>query len=106
MNADVQKSNRKAELLANTVEHVAIDQYDARPIVDAMKKMSFTIENRSGDSHETTLGITSNAIVKVKIDGKRIKMSEEKAGTMFFALPVSSENHSVKVRLRHRRNAV
>ena len=29
MNADVQKSNRKAELLANTVEHVAIDQYDA-----------------------------------------------------------------------------
>ena len=42
MNADVQKSNRKAELLANTVEHVAIDQYDARPIVDAMRKMSFT----------------------------------------------------------------
>ena len=25
MNADVQKTNRKAELLANTVEHVAID---------------------------------------------------------------------------------
>ena len=42
MNADVQKTNRKAELLANTVEHVAIDQYDARPIVDAMRKMSFT----------------------------------------------------------------
>ena len=30
MNADVQKTNRKAELLANTVEHVAIDAYDAR----------------------------------------------------------------------------
>ena len=42
MNADVQKTNRKAELLANTVEHVAIDQYDARPIIDAMRKMSFT----------------------------------------------------------------
>ena len=42
MNADVQKSNRKAELLANTVEHVAIDQYDARPVIDAMRKMSFT----------------------------------------------------------------
>src|SRR3982750_2075594 len=41
MNADVQKTNRKAELLANTVEHVAIDQYDARPIIDAMRKMSF-----------------------------------------------------------------
>src|SRR5206468_4354527 len=34
--------NRKAELLANTVEHVAIDQYDARPIIDAMRQMSFT----------------------------------------------------------------
>jgi deoxyhypusine synthase len=42
MNADVQKTNRKAELLAKTVEHVAIDQYDARPIIDSMRKMSFT----------------------------------------------------------------
>jgi deoxyhypusine synthase len=42
MNAPVQNSNRKAELLANTVEHVAIDQYDARPIIDSMRKMSFT----------------------------------------------------------------
>jgi deoxyhypusine synthase len=41
MNADVQ-SNRKAELLSSTVEHVAIDQYDARPIIDAMRQMSFT----------------------------------------------------------------
>src|SRR6202008_2692455 len=42
MNAPVQKSNRKAELLSRTVEHVAIDQYDARPVIDAMRKMSFT----------------------------------------------------------------
>jgi deoxyhypusine synthase len=42
MNADVQKTNRKAELLAKTVEHVAIDQYDARPVIDAMRQMSFT----------------------------------------------------------------
>ena len=41
MNAPV-PNNRKAELLANTVEHVAIDQYDARPVIDAMRKMSFT----------------------------------------------------------------
>ena len=40
MNAPV--SNRKAELLANTVEHVDITTYDARPIIDAMRKMSFT----------------------------------------------------------------
>jgi deoxyhypusine synthase len=42
MNADVQNTNRKAELLSTTVEHVAIDQYDARPVIDAMRKMSFT----------------------------------------------------------------
>jgi deoxyhypusine synthase len=41
MNAPT-NTNRKAELLANTVEHVAIDQYDARPIIDSMRKMSFT----------------------------------------------------------------
>ena len=34
MNAPT-NSNRKAELLANTVEHVAIDQYDARPIPES-----------------------------------------------------------------------
>jgi deoxyhypusine synthase len=33
---------RKAELLANVVEHIDITSFDARPIVDAMKKMSFT----------------------------------------------------------------
>ena len=42
MNAPVQNSNRKAELLSRTVEHVAIDQYDARPVIDAMRQMSFT----------------------------------------------------------------
>jgi deoxyhypusine synthase len=41
MNAPV-NSNRKAELLSRTVEHVAIDQYDARPVIDAMRNMSFT----------------------------------------------------------------
>ena len=33
---------RKAELLSTVVEHVDITSFDARPIVDAMKKMSFT----------------------------------------------------------------
>ncbi len=33
---------RKAELLANEVEHIDITSFDARPIVDAMKKMSFS----------------------------------------------------------------
>ena len=33
---------RKAELLASEVEHIDIKSFDARPIVDAMGKMSFT----------------------------------------------------------------
>jgi len=36
------KSNRKAELLATPVEHIDITTFDARPIIDAMGKMSFT----------------------------------------------------------------
>jgi deoxyhypusine synthase len=43
MTADIKiDSNRKAELLANPVEHIDITQFDARPLVDAMRKMSFT----------------------------------------------------------------
>ena len=40
MNAPV--PNTKAELLSKTVEHVDITAYDARPIIDSMRKMSFT----------------------------------------------------------------
>lgn len=36
------QSNMKAQLLTNTVEHVDITSYDARPIIDAMRKMSFS----------------------------------------------------------------
>jgi deoxyhypusine synthase len=43
MNAPVPPNdNRKAELLANVVEHVDIASFDARPIIDAMRKMSFS----------------------------------------------------------------
>ena len=41
MNAPA-NTNRKAELLSRTVEHVDITAYDARPVIDAMRKMSFT----------------------------------------------------------------
>ena len=33
---------RKAELLASTVEHIDIKSFDARPIVESMRKMSFS----------------------------------------------------------------
>src|SRR5579862_5419568 len=36
------KPNTKAELLSQVVEHVDIAAYDARPVIDAMRKMSFT----------------------------------------------------------------
>ena len=42
MNAPSGKSNSKAELLATTVEHIDITQFDARPVIDAMRKMSFS----------------------------------------------------------------
>ena len=38
----VDTSNRKAELLSKQVKHIDIRSFDARPIVDAMKDMSFT----------------------------------------------------------------
>ena len=42
MNAPAGRPNTKAELLSKTVEHVDITAYDARPVIDAMRKMSFT----------------------------------------------------------------
>lgn len=41
MNAPV-RSNAKAELLATTIEHIDITSFDARPIIDSMRKMSFS----------------------------------------------------------------
>jgi deoxyhypusine synthase len=35
-------SNEKGALLSNPVEHIDMKSFDARPIVDAMRKMSFT----------------------------------------------------------------
>ena len=42
MSGSAANSNRKAELLSTTVEHIDIRSFDARPIIDAMGKMSFT----------------------------------------------------------------
>jgi deoxyhypusine synthase len=39
---DQTNDTRKAELLSTVVEHVDITKFDARPIIDAMGKMSFT----------------------------------------------------------------
>jgi deoxyhypusine synthase len=42
MAAPKTETNRKAALLSTPVEHIDITSFDARPIVDAMGKMSFT----------------------------------------------------------------
>ena len=42
MNDTQINDTRKAELLSTTVEHIDIRQFDARPLIDAMGKMSFT----------------------------------------------------------------
>jgi deoxyhypusine synthase len=49
---------RKQELLSSVVEHVDITSFDARPIVDAMKKMSFTSRDlgRAADIYNQMLG--------------------------------------------------
>ncbi|RMF10530.1 MAG: deoxyhypusine synthase, partial [Alphaproteobacteria bacterium] len=36
------KANVKAEILSTPVEHIDITSFDARPIIDSMRKMSFT----------------------------------------------------------------
>jgi deoxyhypusine synthase len=42
MTQPAQRTNKKAELLSTPVEHIDIASFDARPIIDAMGKMSFT----------------------------------------------------------------
>ncbi|MDO8914407.1 MAG: deoxyhypusine synthase, partial [Phenylobacterium sp.] len=61
MNADVQNTNRKAELLSTTVEHVSIDQYDARPIIDSMRKMSFTSRDTARAADILTMALEDKA---------------------------------------------
>ena len=58
---------RKAELLGTTVEHVDIRSFDARPIVDAMKKMSFTSRDlgRATEIYTQMLGDPDCAIALV-----------------------------------------
>jgi len=58
---------RKAELLSTVVEHIDITSFDARPIVDAMKKMSFTSRDlgRAADIYNTMLADKDCSVVLV-----------------------------------------
>src|SRR6478736_2210495 len=58
---------RKSELLAHEVEHIDITSFDARPIVDAMGKMSFTSRDlaRAADIYNTMLSDKDCSIILV-----------------------------------------
>jgi deoxyhypusine synthase len=58
---------RKAELLSNVVEHIDITSFDARPIVDAMKKMSFTSRDlgRAAEIYNTMLADPECSVILV-----------------------------------------
>src|SRR6266542_3729944 len=61
------KDNRKAELLSVPVEHIDIKSFDARPIVDAMQKMSFTSRDlgRAADIYNQMLADPACSIILV-----------------------------------------
>jgi deoxyhypusine synthase len=54
-------ANSKAELLSKTVEHVDITAYDARPVIDAMRKMSFTSRDTARAADILDMAITDKA---------------------------------------------
>src|SRR6185295_3756913 len=58
---------RKAELLGKEVEHIDIKSFDARPIVDAMKKMSFTSRDlgRAADIYNQMLADKDCSVILV-----------------------------------------
>jgi deoxyhypusine synthase len=59
--------NRKAELLSTPVEHIDITSFDARPIVEAMRKMSFTSRDlgRAAELYNAMLADPDCSIVLV-----------------------------------------
>lgn len=68
MNTDTKiNDTRKAELLSTQVEHIDIKSFDARPIVDAMKKMSFTSRDlgRAADIYNQMLADKDCSIILV-----------------------------------------
>src|SRR5580698_431660 len=53
--------NTKAELLSKVVEHVDITAYDARPVIDAMRKMSFTSRDTARAADILTMALEDRA---------------------------------------------
>lgn len=58
-------ANTKAELLSRPVEHIDITSFDARPIIDSMRKMSFTSRDtaRAADIYNMMLEDKSCSVI-------------------------------------------
>src|SRR5580692_310614 len=54
-------TNSKAELLSKTVEHVDITTFDGRPLIDAMRKMSFTSRDTARAADILSMAIEDEA---------------------------------------------
>ncbi len=67
MNDAPVNDTRKAELLSKAVEHIDIKSFDARPIVEAMRKMSFTSRDlgRAADIYNSMLSDPDCSIILV-----------------------------------------
>ena len=68
MNTETKSNDtRKAELLSSTVEHIDITSFDARPIVEAMGKMSFTSRDlaRATDLYNQMLADPTCSVILV-----------------------------------------
>jgi deoxyhypusine synthase len=61
MTAETAPSNKKAELLSDVVEHVDITQYDARPVIDSMRKMSFSSRDMARAADILSMAIEDEA---------------------------------------------
>lgn len=61
MTTDTATSNKKAELLADVVEHVDITQYDARPVIESMRKMSFSSRDTARAADILSMAIEDKA---------------------------------------------
>jgi deoxyhypusine synthase len=55
------KPNTKAELLSKTVEHVDITAFDGRPLIDAMRQMSFTSRDTARAADILSMAIEDKA---------------------------------------------
>src|SRR5919202_1984716 len=75
---------RKAELLGTVVEHIDIKSFDARPIVDAMKKMSFTSRDlgRAAEIHDddTLRSLYIDRIYDTYIDEEKLQETDHTIG--------------------------